>query len=314
MEMKLPPLIAIVGPTAVGKTRLAIDLAKELDGEIVSADSRQVYRFMDIGTAKPTLRERRSVPHHLIDVVEPDDQFTLAQYQELAFAAIDGIIARGKVPFLIGGTGLYVRAVLEGFHIPRVIPSLALRECLYRRASEEGAGSLHNELATIDPVAAGRIDPRNVRRIVRALEVYHETGIPISRLQRKQAPPYRILKIGLTMERAELYRRIDQRVERMIEDGLVEEVKGLVERGYGYEMSAMSGLGYRQIGLYLQGRLELSSAIELIKRETRRFVRQQYTWFRQLDETIHWFTVAEGIYDRIRTLILSFLNNLGEVY
>lgn len=312
METRLPPLIAIVGPTAVGKTRLAIDLAKDLDGEVISADSRQVYRFMDIGTAKPSPRERSRVPHHLIDVVKPDEEFTLAQYQEMAFAAIDDITARGKVPFLVGGTGLYVKAVLEGFVIPRVAPSVALRECLYRRASEEGGTSLHAELAAIDPLAAGRIDPRNVRRVVRALEVYHGTGLPISKLQRKEPPPYRTLKIGLTVERAELYRRIDRRVEHMIEQGLVEEVKGLVGRGYGYEVPAMSGLGYRQIGLYLQGQLELSSAIQLMKRETRRFARQQYAWFPLTDESINWFALTEGVYERTRALILTFIRGPGE--
>ncbi len=310
--MELPPLVAIVGPTAVGKTKVAIALAEEFNGEIVSADSRQIYRFMNIGTAKPTPEERRRVPHHLIDVVEPDEEFTLAQYQELAFAAIDDITSRGKLPFLVGGTGLYVKAILEGFIIPRVTPQLALREHLYRRAGEEGAASLHDELRLIDPVAADRIGPRNVRRIIRALEVYYDTGLPISKLQGREPPPYRILKIGLTTGRTKLYRCIDQRVGRMMEEGLVEEVKELVEKGYGYELPAMSGLGYRQIGLHLQGRFELSEAIELMKRETRRFARQQYAWFRQNDETIRWFTVSEGVCERIEALVKSFLSEPPE--
>jgi len=306
-EVERSPLIVIVGPTAVGKTRLALRLAQEFDGEIISADSRQVYRGMDIGTAKPTLEERRRVPHHLIDVVAPDEPFTLAQYQELAYQAIDNVSARGKVPFLVGGTGQYVRAVVEGWGIPRVPPNEELRAELYRQAEIEGQWALHARLREVDPVAAERIDPRNVRRVVRALEVYLETGRPISELQRKKPPPYRILQIGLTMERRELYRRIDERVDRMIEEGLVEEVRGLVERGYGYDLPSMSGLGYQQIGMYLRGLVSLEEAIQLIKRHTRRFVRHQYTWFRLDDESIRWFDALRDPYREIRELVASFL-------
>jgi tRNA dimethylallyltransferase len=300
-------LIVIVGPTAVGKTRLALRLAEEFNGEIVSADSRQVYRGMDIGTAKPTLEERRRVPHHLIDIITPDETFTLAQYQELAYQAIDDVLARGRVPFLVGGTGQYVRAVVEGWGIPKVPPNEELRAELYRQAEIEGQWALHARLREVDPVAAQRIDPRNVRRVVRALEVYLETGQPISELQRKKPPPYRILQIGLTMERQELYRRIDERVDRMIEEGLVEEVRGLVERGYGYELPSMSGLGYQQLGMYLRGLVSLEEAIQLIKRHTRRFVRHQYNWFRLDDEGIRWFDVLRDPYGEIRELVASFL-------
>jgi tRNA dimethylallyltransferase len=222
-------LVVIVGPTAVGKTRLSLRLAQEFGGEIISADSRQVYRGLDIGTAKPTLEERRRVPHHLIDVIAPDEPFTLAQYQELAYDAVADVLARGKLPFLVGGTGQYVKAVVEGWGIPRVPPNEELREELYRQAEIEGEETLHARLREVDPMAAQRIDYRNVRRVVRALEVYLETGRPISELQRKKPPPYRILQIGLTLERQELYRRIDERVDRMVEGGLVEEVRGLVE-------------------------------------------------------------------------------------
>jgi tRNA dimethylallyltransferase len=301
-----PPLIVIVGPTAVGKTRLALRLAQEFDGEIVSADSRQVYRGMDIGTAKPTLQERARMPHHLIDVVAPDEPFTLAQYQELAYDAIGDVLDRGKAPFLVGGTGQYVRAVVEGWGIPRVPPNEELRAKLYRQAEIEGEAALHARLREVDPVAAERIDPRNVRRVVRALEVYLETGQPISELQRKKPPPYRILQIGLTMERQELYRRIDERVDGMIEEGLVEEVRGLVERGYGYDLPSMSGLGYQQIGMYLRGQVSLEEAIQLIKRHTRRFVRHQHNWFRLEDENIRWFDVLSDSYGEIRELVASF--------
>ncbi len=306
-QKKQPPLIVIVGPTAVGKTRLSLRLAQEFDGEIVSADSRQVYRGLDIGTAKPTLEESERVPHHLIDVVAPDEAFTLAQYQELAYQAIGDVLGRGKFPFLVGGTGLYVKAVVEGWGIPRVPPNEELRAELYRQAELEGEEALHARLRGVDPAAAERIDPRNVRRVVRALEVCLETGRPISELQRKKPPPYRILQIGLTMERQELYRRIDERVDRMIESGLVEEVRGLVEQGYGYDLPSMSGLGYQQIGLYLRGQVNLEEAIQLIKRHTRRFVRHQYNWFRLDDEAIRWFDVLSDSYGEIRELVASFL-------
>lgn len=300
-------LIIIVGPTAVGKTRLSLGLAQELDGEIISADSRQVYRGMDIGTAKPTPQERALVPHHLIDVAAPNEAFTLAQYQELAYQAIDDVLARGQVPFLVGGTGQYVTAVVEGWGIPRVPPNEELRAELYRQAEVEGTEALHARLREVDPAAAQRIDYRNVRRVVRALEVYLETGQPISELQRKKPPPYGILQLGLTLEREELYRRIDQRVDRMIEGGLVEEVRGLVERGYSYDLPAMSGLGYQQIGRYLRGEVSLEEAIQLIKHHTHRFVRHQYNWFSLDDENIRWFDVVGDAYGEIERLVASFL-------
>jgi tRNA dimethylallyltransferase len=300
-------LIVIVGPTAVGKTRLSLRLAQEFDGEIISADSRQVYRGMDIGTAKPTLEERHRVPHHLLNVVAPDEAFTLAQYQELAYDAIDDVLARGKLPFLVGGTGQYVRAVTEGWGIPRVPPNEELRAQLYRQVEMEGDEVLHARLQEVDPDAAERIDPLNVRRVVRALEVYLETGRPISELQCKKPPPYHALQIGLTMDRQELYRRIDERVDRMIEEGLVQEVRGLVERGYGYDLPSMSGLGYQQMGMYLRGQVSLEEAIQLIKRHTRRFVRHQYNWFRLDDAAIRWFDVLSDSYREIRGLVAAFL-------
>jgi tRNA dimethylallyltransferase len=301
------PLVVIVGPTAVGKTRLALRLAGELGAEIVSADSRQVYRGMDIGTDKPTAEERQRVPHHLVDIVDPDEKLTLARYQDMAYAAIEDVLARGKVPLLVGGTGLYIKAVVEGWSIPRVKPNEALRAELVREAEVKGEEALHARLRQVDPVAAEKIDPRNVRRVIRALEVYLETGEPISELQRRKPPPYRILQIGLTMDRVALYQRIDQRVDRMIERGLVEEVRGLMEQGYGRELPAMSGLGYRQIGCYLRGEISLAEAIRLIKRDTRRFVRQQYNWFRLDDERIHWFQALDDPYERVKGVILQFL-------
>jgi len=296
------PLIAILGPTAVGKTETSITLAQEFRGEIISADSRLVYRGMDIGTAKPTQDEQRLVPHHLVDVVNPDETFTLADYQQRAYATIDAIHARGNVPFLVGGTGLYVRAVLEGLSIPRVEPNHARRAELAR----EEATMLYARLQELDPVAASKIDSRNKRRIVRALEVYESTGNRISELQTTDAPNYRVLRIGLTMPRAQLYERINARVDAMIANGLIDEVRRLIARGYSVDLPAMSGLGYRQIVAYLQGKTSLEEAVRVLKRDTRRFVHHQHTWFRLNDERICWFDVstdqANHIHATVRTV------------
>ncbi len=286
------PLIAIVGPTAVGKTEFAIALAEAVGGEVVSADSRQVYRYMDIGTAKPTPAQRARVPHHLLDIVDPDQPLTLAQYQRLAYETIADIHRRGRVPLLVGGTGLYVRAVLEGLRIPEVPPNPELRARLEEEAAREGAQALHARLQALDPTAAARIDPRNVRRVIRALEVCLIAGRPISELQRAEPPPYRILRLGLTRPRPELYARIDARVDAMIEAGLVEEVRSLLARGYQPDLPAMTGLGYRQICQYLAGELTLEEAVREIKRKTRRFVHHQRSWFRLDDPRIRWYDLS----------------------
>ncbi len=301
------PLVAIVGPTGVGKTRVAVALCLKVRGEIISADSRQIYRGMDIGTDKATAEERKLVPHHLVDIVSPDQEFTLAQYQELAYQAIEDVLGRDKVPFLVGGTGLYVRAVLEGFTIPRVQPNPRLREELLQFAEREGHKAVHARLEEVDPQAAANIDPRNVRRVIRALEVYEALGRPISGLQDREPPPYRVLKIGLTMDRDELYRRIDERVDSMMSGGLLAEMQGLVAEGYDYNLPAMSGLGYQQLGTYLRGEADLATAITKIKSETHRFVRQQYKWFRLDDETIVWFDVGDDGYEAIEQAVVAFL-------
>ncbi len=306
-EGRSSPLIAIVGPTGVGKTRLAVALGRELEGEIISADSRQIYQGMDIGTDKPAEEERKLVPHHLIDIIAPDQEFTLAQYQERAYRAIEDVLSRNKVPFLVGGTGLYIRAILQGFLIPRVKPNLPLRRELLQQAEREGAQALHAQLQEVDPEAGASIDPRNVRRVIRALEVYNELKEPISHLQRRKPTPHRTLKIGLTMAREELYRRIDQRVDGMVERGLLAEVQSLVAERYGYDLPAMSGLGYRQLGMYQRGEVDLPTAISQIKSETHRFVRQQYKWFRLDDETIHWFDMGDEPYEKIKGSVVAFL-------
>jgi tRNA dimethylallyltransferase len=292
----------------VGKTALSLRLAEAVGGEIVSADSRQVYRGMDVGTAKATAGERGRVPHHLIDVVDPDEPLSLAQYQEMAYAAIDDILARGRVPMLVGGTGQYVMAVVEGWQVPRVPPDEELRRDLYGQAEEEGAEALHARLYALDPEAARRIDPRNVRRVVRALEVCLTTGRRFSEQQLKSPPPYRILMIGLILPRPQLYRRIDRRVEDMLEAGLEDEVRRLVAAGYGFDLPAMSGVGYGQFAPYLAGEATLADVIREIQRATRRFVRHQGNWFSADDPRMHWFDASEGDpYPAVLRLVRSFL-------
>ena len=297
--------VVIVGPTAVGKSKLAFSIARSLDGEIVNADSRQVYRYMDIGTAKPSLDEREIVPHHLIDIIAPDEAFSIALYQELAYKAIEDIQRRGKLALLVGGSGLYIRAVVEGWQIPHVAPDPEFRRRLSEKAAREGSRALYEELRKVDPAAAEKIDPRNVRRVIRALEVYQATGLPFSQFQQRHSPPFQTLLIGLTTDREDLYRRIDWRVDSMMNQGLVEEVQSLVERGYSLDLPSMSSLSYKQIGLYLRGKEDLATVTQQIKFETHRFARHQYAWFHLDDQRIHWFDVKEELEPAVLRLIES---------
>ena len=294
-------LVAVVGPTGVGKSKLALRLAKALDGEIVSADSRQVYRYMDIGTAKPTPREQASVPHHLIDILEPDEEFSLAQYQQLAYKAIADINGRHRLALLVGGSGLYIWSVLEGWKIPAVAPDPKFRRHLEAKAAGGEEEELYQELARLDPAAAQKIDPRNVRRTIRALEVHRSAQAPISKLQGKTAPSFNTLIIGLTAQRPELYRRIDLRVDEMIKQGLADEVKQLLDRGYDASLPAMSGIGYKQITMYLRDELTLADAVQQTKFETHRLARHQYSWFRLKDVRIGWFDIQKDIEVKILT-------------
>ena len=300
-------LIAIVGPTAVGKSGLALHLAQWFPLEVVGADSRQVYRYMDIGTNKPSPAERASVPHHVIDVIEPDEDFSLAMYHRLAIEAMKAVQQKGKLPLLVGGSGLYVWSLVEGWRIPRVPPNQQLRRQLEARAEQESSHSLYHELQNIDPAAAAKINPSNTRRIIRALEIYHTTGQQPSQLQRKEVPSFPILIIGLTQERNELYRRIDRRVDKMIQKGLVEEVEQLFKRGYNPSLPSMSGIGYKQIGQFLRSEMPLPLAIDKIKYETHRLARHQYAWFRLSDSRIHWLDVSEAE-AKARKLIEGFIS------
>ena len=301
------PLVAIVGPTATGKSILALELCQTLNGEIISADSRQVYRYMDIGTAKPTKEEQALVPHHLIDVVNPDEDFSLSLYQSKALEAIDDIQRRGKTVFLVGGSGLYVWALLEGWRIPPFPPDPALRRELEARAQSEGGEALYEKLKEIDPAAAERIDPRNVRRVIRALEVCQQ-GTLFSELQVKK-PFVDSVIIGLTADRDDLYKRIDARVDSMMRKGLVAEVESLVARGYGFDLPSMSGLGYKQIGIYLQGKMDLPAATQQIKFDTHNFARHQYNWFRLKDKRINWFEAGEGTTKAVYRFVQRFVVN-----
>jgi len=263
---------------------------------------------MDIGTAKPSQQELSRVCHHLIDTVNPDEDFSLAQYQQLAYRAIDEIQQRNKLALLVGGSGLYVWAVLEGWGIPQVPPDPEFRRSLKEKAAGGGVEELYQELVKADPVAAQRIDRHNARRLIRALEVYRYGKAPFSQLQRKEVPPFSALVIGLTADRTELYRRIDSRVDRMMEQGLVEEVKKLVNMGYDFDLPAMSGIGYKQIGMFLRGELTLESAIQQTKYETHRFVRHQYNWFRLKDDRIKWFDIQSEVESEITAQVAGFIS------
>ena len=296
-------LIAIVGPTASGKTKLAVDLAERFDGEIIGADSRQVYRYMDIGTAKPTAEEQAAARHHLIDVAEPDASFSLGRWLELANDALEDIWFRGKLPLLVGGTGQYVWALLEGWRVPRVPPQGGLRTELELRE----AGELVAELRRVDPEAEAFVDPRNARRVIRALEVYHATGKPFSYWRTKEAPPFESLVVGMSSLRDELYRRIDERVERMFGEGLVDEAQGLLAMGYSRELPSMSGIGYREVCEYLAGEISTETAVERTKTGTHRLARHQNSWFKASDERISWVQAGERALAEASQLTDGFL-------
>jgi tRNA dimethylallyltransferase len=290
------PLLVLVGPTATGKTRLSVALAEYLrtqnfQMEAVSADSRQIYLGMDIATAKPTALERARLAHHLLDLVKPDESYTLAEYQEDADAAVRAIWSRGRLPLLVGGTGLYVRAVVDGLAIPAVAPNPALRSELEAVAREQGTAALHARLTGLDPVAAGRIDVHNPRRLIRALEVCLLSGRPISEQQGTRPTPYQPLILGLTMDRPALYQQADRRIDRMLKLGLVEETRRLVAAGYAWELPSMSSLGYREIGAYLREEMSLPAAVASFKLATHNYIRRQLTWFRS-SERIHWLDAS----------------------
>jgi len=294
-------LIAIVGPTATGKTALAVRLAERLGGEVIGADSRQVYRHMDVGTAKPAAAERALAPHHLIDIVDPDEPFSLGRWLDLAQVALEDVWSRGRQPLLAGGTGQYVWALLEGWRVPRVPPNPEFR----RRMEARETAELLEGVRRVDPAAAVRIGPANRRRLIRALEVHDATGRPISYWQTKEPPGFETTVIGLRLPREELYRRIDERVDGMMQGGLIEETRRLLAMGYARELSSMSGIGYKEACAYLAGELSLDQAAARIKTETHRLARHQNAWFKASDPRIHWLEGSGSAIDEALRLIES---------
>lgn len=287
------PVIFIVGPTASGKTDAGIRLAKKINGEIISADSRYLYRGMDIGTAKPTLAERQGIPHWLIDVADPDETWSLSLFKNSADEAVRDIHQRGKIPVIVGGTGQYIRCILEGWTIPEGEPDHRLRDFLERWGNEIGAEELYRRLALLDPEAASNIEWQNMRRTVRALEVIFTSGQKFSAQRKKTESPYNALIFGMKRERKELYDRIDLRVDLMIRDGLVEETASLLAKGYSPDLPSMSAIGYKDICDYLNKKASLEEAVQLIKFRTHNFVRRQANWFKESDPAIHWICPDE---------------------
>jgi tRNA dimethylallyltransferase len=298
-----PPIILLAGPTAAGKTELAIEIALRMGTEIVNCDSMQIYRYMDIGTAKPSLGERNLVTHHLLDVADPDEPFDAARYAELARPVIETLQGQGKVPLVVGGTGLYMKILTRGI-CPGAPGDPAIREKLFLELNEHGLPRLYEELLRVDPDAGRRLHPHDRQRILRALEVYRLTGCPLSRWQsqhRFQQTNYRSIKIFLYRERNVLYERIDRRVQQMLDQGLLEEVRGLLERGYGPELKSMQSVGYKQMAAHLLGSCPLDSAISQMQQATRRYAKRQLTWFKG-DPEFRWFQAddREGIWEWIQ--------------
>ncbi len=299
----------LLGPTAVGKTRLSLELAAAYNAEIISGDSMQVYRGMDIGTAKITSEEMQGIPHHLIDIQDPDFSYSAAEFQEQGRRAIEEISSRGKLPFIVGGTGLYIESLCYGFRFSEAVADEAFRKAQDEFAEKHGAIALHAKLMEVDPESAARLHPNDRRRIIRALEIHHQTDTTLSSSHAAQTKesPYELCLIGLTMDRKMLYKRIEDRIDLMLADGLVEEVKGLMDRGYGRSLVSMQGLGYKEIAAYLAGETTYDEAVTLLKRDTRRFAKRQLSWFRHMKE-IEWIDVGEeqnfsGNFEKIRDII-----------
>ena len=310
---ELIPLVILAGPTAVGKTSLALELAQMLKTDIISADSAQVYRELDIGTAKPTAHEQKKARHHLIDQVNPDQNYSAADYQKDADQVITHLWQQNKLPFMVGGTGLYIKAVTERFAFGPKGADQELRDKFIKQCHEEGLDRLYEKLNKVDPEAASKIHPNDRKRIIRALEVYTLEGKPISEQvieTRTKISPYRLYFHGLTMDRDQLYARIERRVDLMLEEGFLEEVKNLVAKGYSLKSPGMQILGYRQLAEYLEGSITFNAAVQEIKKQTRNLAKRQLTWFRR-EEAIEWHEInnqstfsdiAENIYVKVKDI------------
>ena len=304
IENKKKPLVILTGPTAVGKTEISIKLAKAINGEIISADSIQVYKHFDIGSAKVTKEEMDGVKHYLIDVLEPDEEFNIYVFKKLALEAIEEIYAKGKVPIIAGGTGFYIQALLYDIEFSEEEGDKTYRHMLEKKADEEGVSVIHNMLKEVDPEAANEIHENNLKRVIRALEYYHETGMRISehnKEQRQKESPYNFRYYVLNMDREKLYSRINLRVDIMAENGLVDEVKKLKEMGYGKELNSMQGIGYKEIRDYVDGVYDYDTAIETLKKNTRNFAKRQITWFKREKEVV-WLNHEEFNNDKDKIL------------
>lgn len=298
------PLIVVAGPTASGKTSLAIDIAKELDGEIVCADSMQIYKYMDIGTAKATKEEQAQCPHHLMDIVEPDCEFSVADYTELAHKTISDIVSRGKTPIMCGGTGLYIDSVVNDVEFGEFENDYTLRRELEELAKKEGPQKLIDILSKFDVESAKKLHPNNLKRIIRAIEFYKVSGIPISEHQhmtKLKESRYNAVEFIIDRERCELYDRINRRVDIMMDEGLTDEVKMLMGRGYSPELNSMQGIGYKELIAYFDGKATLDEAVDAIKQNSRRYAKRQLTWFRR-NENIHWLSPDNALEEALKTL------------
>ena len=302
------PLIVIVGPTAVGKTEISLRVAECLRGEIISADSRLFYRGMDIGTAKPTREDQNRVPHHLIDVASPDQEWSLAVYLPKAISVIQQIQQRKNIPFLVGGTGQYIQAIVEGWEIPAIKPDPRLRKAIQRWAGQIGIEGIRERLKALDPIAAEGIDGPNLRRMIRALEVIFSSGKRFSDQKTKSGSQFHIFQLGLIRPREELFQLIDLRINHMLEQGLVNEVQVLLDAGFSPELSSMSAIGYKQIIKHLTGEISLDEAIRQIKSKTRKYIRQQANWFQIEDPGIRWFSASTDPTEEIIVEIQHFLS------
>ena len=306
-EIEKKPLVILTGPTAVGKTEISIKFAKAINGEIISADSIQVYKHFDIGSAKVTKEEMDGVKHYLIDVLEPDEEFNIYVFKKLALEAMEKIYAKGKIPIIAGGTGFYIQALLYDIEFSEEEGDKTYRHMLEKKAEEEGVTVIHNMLKEVDPVAADEIHENNLKRVIRALEYYHETGMCISdhnKEQRQKESPYNFRYYVLNMDREKLYNRINLRVDIMAENGLVDEVKKLKEMGYGKELNSMQGIGYKEIYDYVDGVYDYDTAIETLKKNTRNFAKRQITWFKREKEVV-WLNYEE--FDNDKDKILEFI-------
>lgn len=304
----LPPVVILLGATAVGKTAVSLDLAERLDGEILSIDSRLFYRGMDIGTAKPSQEELNRVPHHFINIADPDEVWNLGRFQKEAKHKILAIHSRGKLPICVGGTGQYIQAITQGWDIPELKEDFAMRDALNQWGEEIGKDGLYDRLKSLDPAAAEAIDPRNLRRTVRALEVILRTGKLFSEQRSKKPLSYRVLQIGLSRPREEIYARAVQRVEHMMEEGFLEEVRGLLAK-YPPDLRSFSAIGYKQLIAHLNNEWTLEEAVEDIIRKTKLYVRRQNTWFKPDDPEINWVEMGEDVVGEAVDLVQAFLDN-----